>query len=85
MGCPESCHLLLEASRLQHWPRANPTIAAGCTGCTLQIEGTLKVSDDTDYWEGRKSIFGVNGITGLTIYSSTGTGLIDGNGQVSTT
>lgn len=54
---------------------------AGCSGCTLQIEGTLKVASDTSYWNGRQAIFLMSGITGAKVYSSTGSGLIDGNGQ----
>ncbi|KAI0429400.1 glycoside hydrolase family 28 protein [Xylaria sp. FL1042] len=54
---------------------------AGCSGCTLQIDGLLKVTSDTDYWEGRSAIFDLSGITGAKIYSSTGAGVIDGNGQ----
>lgn len=56
---------------------------AGCSGCTLQIEGTLKVSGDTEYWNGRKSVFLMDGITGAKVYSAAGTGVIDGNGQSS--
>jgi galacturan 1,4-alpha-galacturonidase len=55
----------------------------GCTGCTLQIEGTLKVSGDTDYWNGIRDVFTLDSITGAKIYSATGTGVIDGNGQSS--
>lgn len=29
----------------------------GCAGCTLQIEGLLKVASDTDYWNGKEAIF----------------------------
>ncbi|KAI0815460.1 glycoside hydrolase family 28 protein [Xylaria sp. FL0064] len=54
---------------------------AGCSGCTLQVDGLLKVSDDTDYWEGKDAIFEVSSITGAKIYSSTGSGVIDGNGE----
>lgn len=54
---------------------------AGCSGCTLQIEGTLKLASDTDYWNGKTAQIEVDNITGLKIYSSTGSGLIDGNGQ----
>ncbi|KAM3064910.1 hypothetical protein ACMFMF_011526 [Clarireedia jacksonii] len=53
----------------------------GCAGCTFNIEGTLKVSDDLDYWEGKRAIFYMNGIKTATIQSVTGTGIIDGNGQ----
>ncbi|KAB5515214.1 glycoside hydrolase family 28 protein [Coniochaeta sp. 2T2.1] len=56
---------------------------AGCSGCTLQIEGTLKVSGDTDYWNGRKSVFLMDGITGAKVYTAAGSGVIDGNGQSS--
>lgn len=29
----------------------------GCKGCTLQVEGLLKVASSTDYWNGRAAIF----------------------------
>lgn len=54
---------------------------AGCTGCTFQVEGLLKVASDTDYWNGKTAIFTMSGITGATVYSATGAGVIDGNGQ----
>ena len=53
----------------------------GCTSCDFQIEGTLKVSDDLSYWEGRTAIIYMSGIKGARIRSVTGTGVIDGNGQ----
>lgn len=52
----------------------------GCHGCTIAIEGTLKLSDDMDYWEGKTAAFLINGITGATITSQTSSGVIDGNG-----
>ncbi|KAH6995546.1 family 28 glycoside hydrolase [Ilyonectria sp. MPI-CAGE-AT-0026] len=54
---------------------------AGCSGCTFQIEGTLKVASNTDYWGGRQAIFLMSGINGAKVFSSTGSGVIDGNGQ----
>lgn len=54
---------------------------AGCSNCDFQIEGTLKVSDDTTFWNGKSAIISVSGITGAKIRSVTGSGLIDGNGQ----
>lgn len=54
---------------------------AGCSGCTFQLEGTLKLASDTDYWNGKSAQIEVDDITGLKLYSSTGSGLIDGNGQ----
>lgn len=53
----------------------------GCTGCIFNIEGTLKASDDLDFWEGETAIISMNGINTATIQSLTGTGVIDGNGQ----
>ncbi|KAH8158806.1 hypothetical protein CIB48_g9441 [Xylaria polymorpha] len=53
----------------------------GCAGCTLQVEGLLKVASDTDYWNGKDAIFDMSSITGAKVYSSTGAGVIDGNGQ----
>ncbi|KAJ5127711.1 hypothetical protein N7448_008490 [Penicillium atrosanguineum] len=54
---------------------------AGCTGCEFQIEGLLKFSSDTDYWEGRTAMINVNNIDGIKIRSVSGDGVIDGNGQ----
>lgn len=54
---------------------------AGCINCDFQIEGTLKVSDDLTYWEGRKAIFYMSAITTAKVRSLTGTGVVDGNGQ----
>ena len=54
---------------------------AGCVHCDFQIEGTLKASDDLTYWEGKRAIFLMSGITTATVRSVTGTGLVDGNGQ----
>ncbi|KAI0141918.1 glycoside hydrolase family 28 protein [Xylariaceae sp. FL1272] len=59
----------------------SPLSFAGCAGCTMQIEGTLKVSSDTDYWNGVPNIVTMSGIKTAKVYSSTGTGVIDGNGQ----
>ncbi|APA06822.1 hypothetical protein sscle_02g015920 [Sclerotinia sclerotiorum 1980 UF-70] len=53
----------------------------GCAGCTFNIEGTLKASENLDFWEGKRAIFYMNGINTATIQSVTGTGVIDGNGQ----
>jgi len=55
----------------------------GCVSCTFQIDGTLKASNDLNYWATQKAIIYIDDITGAKIYSSTGNGLIDGNGQAS--
>ncbi|KAJ5166317.1 uncharacterized protein N7482_005098 [Penicillium canariense] len=54
---------------------------AGCSGCDFQIEGLLKFSSSTSYWEGRTAMINVKDIDGLKIRSLTGNGVIDGNGQ----
>ncbi|KAH8652132.1 pectin lyase fold/virulence factor [Xylariales sp. PMI_506] len=55
----------------------------GCAGCTLQLEGTLMASDDTDYWNGVGAMITLESIDSATIISETGTGVFDGNGQAS--
>lgn len=55
----------------------------GCSGCTFQVEGLVKASDDTDYWDGKTAIFLAQDIDGLTVTSETGSGVFDGNGQAS--
>ncbi|KAK0213113.1 glycoside hydrolase family 28 protein [Desarmillaria ectypa] len=54
---------------------------AGCKGCEFRVEGTMKVSSDTNYWDGVRAIILLKGISGATIHSTTSSGLIDGNGQ----
>ncbi|KAJ5560208.1 hypothetical protein N7513_002607 [Penicillium frequentans] len=54
---------------------------SSCSGCDFQIEGTLKFASDTDYWEGRTAMMYVKGVTGMTMRSLTGSGVINGNGQ----
>lgn len=56
---------------------------SGCANCDFQIEGTLKASDDTSYWNGKTAIIQISGVASAKIRSVTGTGLIDGNGQIS--
>jgi len=53
----------------------------GCVKCDFQIEGTLKASGDTDYWATQPAMLYVKKISGVSIRSLTGTGVIDGNGQ----
>jgi galacturan 1,4-alpha-galacturonidase len=53
---------------------------AGCTNCDFQVEGTLKMSDDTTFWNGVRATFLLDGITGAQIHSVTGSGVVDGNG-----
>ncbi|KAF3762715.1 family 28 glycoside hydrolase [Cryphonectria parasitica EP155] len=55
----------------------------GCAGCTFEVEGTLLVSDDTDYWNGKTAVFLAQDIDGLTVTSTSGDGVFDGNGQAS--
>jgi galacturan 1,4-alpha-galacturonidase len=54
---------------------------AGCVDCDFQVEGLLKFSSSTDYWEGRAAMINIKNIDGVKIRSVTGKGVIDGNGQ----
>lgn len=54
---------------------------SGCVGCDFQVEGLLKFTSDTDYWEGRTAMINVESVDGIKIRSLTGGGVIDGNGQ----
>ena len=58
-----------------------PLDFGNCSACDFQIEGTLKVSDDLAYWNGRTTFFMLRTVTGATIRSVTGSGIIDGSGQ----
>lgn len=53
---------------------------AGCSGCTLQVDGELSVSTDFTYWNGKGQIIHLQNLNGATI---TGSGTINGNGQAS--
>ncbi|KAF7348276.1 Extracellular exo-polygalacturonase [Mycena sanguinolenta] len=59
----------------------SPLSFAGCVNCDFQIEGTLKMSDDVDFWDGKSTVISINAIKGAKMHSVTGTGLVDGNGQ----
>ncbi|KAJ6504620.1 glycoside hydrolase family 28 protein [Mycena vitilis] len=52
----------------------------GCVNCDFQIEGTLKMSNDLTFWNGKASTISINAIKGAKMRSVTGTGVIDGNG-----
>ena len=52
-----------------------------CNGCEVQLEGTLKVSEDLHYWESR-TIFFIENISGSKFHSLTGSGVFDGSGQI---
>ncbi|KAJ5566772.1 hypothetical protein N7535_006078 [Penicillium sp. DV-2018c] len=54
---------------------------AGCVDCDFQLEGHLKFSSSTSYWEGRTAMINLKNIDGIKIRSLTGNGVIDGNGQ----
>ena len=58
-----------------------PLDFTNCSACTFQIEGTLKVSDDLDYWEGKGSFLLLENVHTATFHSLTGSGTIDGSGQ----
>jgi galacturan 1,4-alpha-galacturonidase len=52
----------------------------GCVNCQIQIEGTLKLSDDTNFWNGKRAVVFINGVSRATITTVTGSGVVDGNG-----
>ncbi|KAL4904333.1 hypothetical protein BDW74DRAFT_168381 [Aspergillus multicolor] len=54
----------------------------GCIGYTLAIDGTLQVTPNLTYWDGITEAILVSKINGMTIHSPSGSGVIDGNGQV---
>ncbi|KAI9691612.1 MAG: hypothetical protein M1822_007683 [Bathelium mastoideum] len=53
----------------------------GCDSCDFQIEGTLRASNNLNYWEGKTAIIYLKDITAAKVRSVTGSGIIDGNGQ----
>jgi galacturan 1,4-alpha-galacturonidase len=55
---------------------------ATCVGCEIQIEGTIKLADDTGVWPKNAAALHINGVKGATIHSKTGSGVIDGNGPL---
>ena len=59
----------------------SPLNFGNCKACNFQIERTLKVSDDLDFWEDKTACFLVTNVTGATFHSLTESGLIDGSGQ----
>ncbi|KAF4551801.1 putative glycosyl hydrolases family 28 protein 1 [Elsinoe fawcettii] len=59
----------------------SPLDLTGCKSCDIQLEGTIKASDDVQYWNGKRFMIKVDGWTNGRFRSLTGTGLIDGNGQ----
>ncbi|KZZ87076.1 endo-xylogalacturonan hydrolase [Ascosphaera apis ARSEF 7405] len=52
-----------------------------CKGCKVHLEGTLKATSDVDKWSKENAIIVLKNVNGLTLTSTKGTGVIDGNGQ----
>ncbi|KAG8622872.1 hypothetical protein KVT40_009383 [Elsinoe batatas] len=59
----------------------SPLDLTGCSGCDVQLEGTIKASDDVAYWNGKGFMIRINGWTNGKFRSLKGSGVIDGNGQ----
>ncbi|KAJ7448953.1 glycoside hydrolase family 28 protein [Mycena latifolia] len=53
---------------------------SGCVNCDFQIEGTLKLSNDLTFWNGKSTIISISAINGARMRSVTGTGIVDGTG-----
>ena len=79
-ACPSGTVVLPEGSV---YTIGSQLTFTGCKGCTVQLDGTLNVTVDFDYWNNKGEIIHVDDIDGATLYSKSGTGLIDGNGQAS--
>ncbi|KAM0271165.1 hypothetical protein ACHAQH_009147 [Verticillium albo-atrum] len=76
-NCPSGT-ILIPAGETYH---INSQLSfAGCSGCTMQLDGVLSVSTDFSYWNGKSQVISLSKITGATI---TGSGTINGNGQAS--
>ncbi|KAF8214931.1 glycoside hydrolase family 28 protein [Mycena galopus ATCC 62051] len=58
----------------------SPLSLTGCVNCDFQVEGTLKMSEDLTFWNGKAAVISINAIAGAKMHSVTGTGLVDGNG-----
>lgn len=56
---------------------------SSCDDCDFQLEGTLKLSSDINFWSMHPAIISVKDVSGLKFRSLTGSGVIDGNGQSS--
>ena len=57
-----------------------PLDFSNCSGCEFQLEGTLKVSENLEFWE-QKIIFLIRNVSNAIFHSLTGSELIDGSGQ----
>ncbi|KAI0153386.1 putative extracellular exo-polygalacturonase [Pestalotiopsis sp. NC0098] len=76
-SCPSGT-IMIPASTTYH---VNSVLdLKGCAGCTIQLEGTLLMTSDTDVWNGQSAQILVDGVDGLTM---AGAGTVDGNGQAS--
>lgn len=77
-ACPSGTILLPKGSQYH----LNSALSlAGCTGCTLALEGTLTASDDLDYWATQGAMITIQDVSGASFLSATGAGVFDGNGQ----
>ncbi|KAL4904332.1 hypothetical protein BDW74DRAFT_178916 [Aspergillus multicolor] len=79
-ACPSGT-IVLPAGTTYYLNSAMTNFSA-CTGCTIQLDGTLQASDDTSYWSGVEAMIKVGNVDGIT-FTSTGDGVFDGNGQAS--
>ncbi|KAL5355699.1 putative endo-xylogalacturonan hydrolase A [Aspergillus floccosus] len=59
----------------------SPLNFSKCASCEFQLEGTLRFSDDLNFWNGTKAMIAVFNVNGLRFRSLTGSGLIDANVQ----
>src|SRR5689334_4622716 len=57
----------------------SPIDLSSCRACDFQIDGTLRVSQDWDYWKKQEGVFLVHNTTAAVIRSDGDTGVIDCN------
>lgn len=78
VDCGDGGNILLEAGKTYNI--GSVVDFASCKTCTIQVEGTISLGSNASYWVPQHSIFGFQNTNGVKIYSSTGAGLIKGNG-----
>ncbi|KAF2116615.1 pectin lyase fold/virulence factor [Lophiotrema nucula] len=79
-NCGNGGTIILQADRT--YSIRSPIDFTACKKCDVQIEGQLVVSrGQWDYWNAQPSIFNISSVTGATIRSVSGTGIIDGNAR----
>lgn len=59
----------------------SPLAFDNCISCSFQLEGTMEISDDLEYWDGKTAFLSFDNVINGTFTSLQRSGLIDGSGQ----